>query len=90
MPQYRDCVKLYQGISHHTYKSRDLAQALNEDNTARTMETLTMGCPPASHIPHLDLLDFPLSTESSLPTSFDEDYMKTGRKTVAFDKQFQS
>ncbi|CAJ0604012.1 unnamed protein product [Cylicocyclus nassatus] len=72
-------------VDENFSKNRDPTQALNEDNTARTMETLTMECPPASHIPHLDLLDFPLNTDSSLPTSFDEDYMKTGRKTVAFE-----
>ncbi|KAK6750922.1 hypothetical protein RB195_002720 [Necator americanus] len=55
-------------------KNRDLL-TLQED-TFRTMETLPISHGLDAQVPRLDL-DYPNLTDSSLPTSFDEEYMKT-------------
>ncbi|ETN81328.1 Ion channel [Necator americanus] len=47
-----------------------------QEDTFRTMETLPISHGLDAQVPRLDL-DYPNLTDSSLPTSFDEEYMKT-------------
>ncbi|KAL6738368.1 hypothetical protein Aduo_011923 [Ancylostoma duodenale] len=59
-------------------RNRDLP-TLYEDSF-RTMETLPMSHQVDGYVPRLDL-DHPFFTDSSLPTSFDEEYLRTFRDT---------
>ncbi|KIH45134.1 hypothetical protein ANCDUO_24829, partial [Ancylostoma duodenale] len=50
------------------------------EDSFRTMETLPMSHQVDGYVPRLDL-DHPFFTDSSLPTSFDEEYLRTFRDT---------
>ncbi|VDM69224.1 unnamed protein product [Strongylus vulgaris] len=64
-------------VDERLSKIRDLP-ALSDDS-ARTLETLPMRSGHDSHIPRLDL-DYPFYIDSSIPSSFDDQFLKTVSK----------